>query len=70
MCTRHTTVLVLLIAGVFATPGWPAQGDGQKIGPLARERALRATGSARVSVQGAAWCDVRSSSACRNADAT
>ena len=51
MCTRHTSVLVLLIAGVFASPGWPAQGDGQKMGPLARERALLPTGSSRVIVQ-------------------
>ena len=51
MCTRHTSVLVLLIAGVFASPGWPAQGDGQKMGPLARERALLTTGSSRVIVQ-------------------
>src|SRR5918993_673706 len=51
MCTRYTSVLVLLIAGVVASPAWPAQGDGQKMGPLARERALLLTGSSRVIVQ-------------------
>jgi serine protease AprX len=51
MCTRYTSVLVLLIAGVVASPAWPAQDDGQKMGPLARERALLLTGSSRVIVQ-------------------
>ena len=45
MCTRYTSVLVLLIAGVFASPAWPAQGDGQKMGPLARSE--RSSSAAR-----------------------
>ena len=52
MRARHTSVVMFLIAGLFASPGWAGQSDGQKMGPLARQRSVLTTGWSRVIVRG------------------
>src|SRR5215207_3240621 len=52
MRARHTSVVMFLIAGLCASPGWAGQSDGQKMGPLARQRSVLTTGWSRVIVRG------------------
>ena len=52
MRARHTSVVMFLIAGLFASPGWAGQSDGQKMEPLARQRSVLSTGWSRVIVRG------------------